>query len=571
MKKTILIIWILCINPLSLAVEGVWTQKADMPTARGYLSTSVVNGKIYAIGGGPSALQAGVSTVEEYDPTTDSWTRKADMPTPRWSLSTSVVNGKIYAIGGAQGSPKGLRTVEEYDPATDSWTLKANMLTPRFTFSTSAVNGKIYAMGGGVPTGSQLVEEYDPVTDTWTRKASMPTGKYGFFTSALNGKIYAIGGVTSYPDISPRVEEYDPVTDTWTRKANMLTARAYAATSVVNGQIYAIGGAEPHPDNPPIPTVEVYDPETDTWTTEADMPIPKTVFSTSVVNGKIYAIGGSPAGFPWGSALATVEEYEPYPLIVDLNGDGIVDSVDMCIMLDNWGTDNSLCDIGPMPWGDGIVDVQDLIVLAGHLKPLIVAHYKLDEMTGDIARDNSIDGHDATIHGEPVWQSTGGKVAGALELDGIDDYIKTPFILNPGSGSFGVFAWVKGDEPDKVIISQTGNFGDIWLSIDPSGKLMTGFSGMYFGDLASETIVNDGQWHHVGFVYDMDSFHRVLYVDGILVAEDATVVSGMPSDGGLYVGASKELDTGSFFSGLIDDVRIYDRALTAEEIAALSQ
>jgi Tol biopolymer transport system component len=53
--------------------------------------------------------------------------------------------------------------------------------------------------------------------------------------------------------------------------------------------------------------------------------------------------------------------------VVDLNGDGIVDSADMCIMVDHWGTDDSLCDIGPMPWGDGIVDVQDLIVLAEHL------------------------------------------------------------------------------------------------------------------------------------------------------------------------------------------------------------
>lgn len=48
--------------------------------------------------------------------------------------------------------------------------------------------------------------------------------------------------------------------------------------------------------------------------------------------------------------------------IVDLNGDGIVDTADMCIMVDHWGTDNSLCDIGPMPWGDGGVDVEDLIV-----------------------------------------------------------------------------------------------------------------------------------------------------------------------------------------------------------------
>jgi predicted secreted protein len=53
--------------------------------------------------------------------------------------------------------------------------------------------------------------------------------------------------------------------------------------------------------------------------------------------------------------------------IVDLNGDGIVDAADMCIMFEHWATDNKLCDIGPMPWGDGTVDVQDLIVLAEHL------------------------------------------------------------------------------------------------------------------------------------------------------------------------------------------------------------
>jgi hypothetical protein len=39
----------------------------------------------------------------------------------------------------------------------------------------------------------------------------------------------------------------------------------------------------------------------------------------------------------------------------------------MCIIVDNWGTDDPLCDIGPTPFGDGIVDVQDLIILAEHL------------------------------------------------------------------------------------------------------------------------------------------------------------------------------------------------------------
>jgi inhibitor of cysteine peptidase len=53
--------------------------------------------------------------------------------------------------------------------------------------------------------------------------------------------------------------------------------------------------------------------------------------------------------------------------VVDFNGDAFVDKADVCIMVDHWGTDNRLCDIGPMPWGDGVVDVQDLVVVAEHL------------------------------------------------------------------------------------------------------------------------------------------------------------------------------------------------------------
>ncbi|MHC4627557.1 MAG: Kelch repeat-containing protein [Planctomycetota bacterium] len=562
-KKTTLLVLALALGlaSTSLGARGIWKYKADLPTARTYLSTSVVNGKIYAIGGGPRAVSA-VSTVEEYDPATDTWTTKSPMPTPRWSLSTSVVNGKIYAIGGAQNGPSGLRTVEEYDPTTDSWTRKANMLTPRFTFSTSAVNGKIYAMGGGVPTGSPLVEEYDPATDTWTRKASMPTGRYAFFTSAVNGRIYAIGGVDSYPTISARVDEYDPVTDTWTRKADMLTPRAYAATSVVNGKIYAMSGAAPNPDNPPIPVVEVYDPETDTWTTKADMPIPKTVFSTSVVDGKIYAIGGSGTGFPWGPALGTVEEYDPHPVIVDLNGDGIVDSADMCIIVDHWGSDEPLCDIGPMPWGDGIVDVQDLTVLAEHLfkdvdDPTLMAHWELDEIEGITAHD-SVNGNDDYILGGALWQPAGGMIDGALELDGVDDCIITSAGINPADGPFSIVTWIKGGTPDQVIIAQQA-VAD-WLVLDAEGKLMTELKG--FGrdnsPLSSDGVITDGQWHRIGLVWD--GSQRTLYVDGIVVVAD--IQDGLEdSDRGLYIGVGKDYAPGTFFSGLIDDVRIYNRAI----------
>ena len=242
------------------------------------------------------------------------------------------------------------------------------------------------------------------------------------------------------------------------------------------------------------------------------------------------------------------------------------------ILIESWGTDDPLCDIATFPDGDGIVDILDLELFMSYLGQEIglLAQWKLDETEGMIAQD-SVGEYDGTLNGEPIWQPTGGQVCGALELDGIDDYIGMPFVLNPGKDSLSAFGWIISGVPGQVIISQTGDFGETWISIDFSGKLMTKFSGIYFGDLVSETVVTDGQWHHVGLVYDLDVFHRRLYVDGVLVAEDAMPVAGVPSDSGLHIGAGKDLDANTFFSGLIDDVRIYNVALSEEEIAAMAQ
>jgi len=88
----------------------------------------------------------------------------------------------------------------------------------------------------------------------------------------------------------------------------------------------------------------------------------------------------------------------PITPIVDLNDDGIVDATDMCIMVDHWGTDNQLCDIGPMPWGDGIVDVEDLKVLAEHLfeEPL----HKPQATTVVIVRHGEKSNDTLTVDGE---------------------------------------------------------------------------------------------------------------------------------------------------------------------------
>ncbi|MHC4461983.1 MAG: kelch repeat-containing protein [Planctomycetota bacterium] len=552
---------------VSLAAQGVWTEKAPMPTARLGLATAAANGKIYAIGGYAGANAPGLPTVEEYDPITDTWTRKADMPTGRRWLSASCVDGKIYAIGGqvTVGAP-GLKTVEEYDPVTNSWTTKADMPAARAWLSTAVVDGKVFAIGGASsPVAPVLaVGVYDPVTDTWIEKADMSSRRAFFSTSVVDGKIYAIGEVTPVTPPLSIVEMYDPISDIWTPKTDMPTARGGLSTSVVNGIVYAIGGQT---GGPVVSAVESYDPVTDTWNAEADMPMAIWALSTSVVDGKIYVIGGSETVGPPHPGVTTVYEYDPNPLVVDFNGDGIVDCVDMCMMVEHWHTDEPFYDIAPPPHGDGIVDIQDLILLSEHLyeeilPPELVAYWKLDETEGDIAYDSaygSAGENDAVVFGDAIWQPTAGQIDGALQLDGIDDYVSVDLMLERADAKFSVFAWIKGGMPGQVVFSQVGTSD--WLGADTTnGSLMTElrFLGKSIRPLHSEAVITDGSWHRIGLVWD--GSNRILYVDDVEVASD-TYDKGWLI-GGLQIGAGKNLELSSFFSGLIDDVRIYDRAVT---------
>lgn len=190
----------------------------------------------------------------------------------------------------------------------------------------------------------------------------------------------------------------------------------------------------------------------------------------------------------------------------------------------------------------------------------LAAHYKLDESEGGAAPD-SVGANHGTLHGEPLWQPDGGRIKGALQLDGIDDYLSTGFVLDPAAGPFSVFAWVKGGAPGQTLVSQTG--GANWLATDAQGRLMTGLSRPVGGrqgpsPLVSPAMITDGAWHHIGVVWDGTT--RALYADDVLVGEDSQ--QGLAgSTGGLNLGAGANLEPGVFFGGLIDDLRLYNQAV----------
>ena len=248
--------------------------------------------------------------------------------------------------------------------------------------------------------------------------------------------------------------------------------------------------------------------------------------------------------------------------IVDFNADGIVDTADMCLMVDHWGENYSYCDIGPTPLGDGVVDTQDLIVLSEYFfeeinDPTLAAHWAFDETEGMVVADSTGDNNGYAL-GDPVWQPDEGLVDGALQLDGVDDYVITGAALNPAEGPFSVLAWINGGAPGQVVVSQQGAAN--WLMADAEGNFMTELkgSGRNSVPLQSQTIITDGNWHRVGLVWD--GANRILYVDDVSVAQDTQDDLGA-SDSGLYIGTGKGMESGTFWPGLIDDVRIYNRAI----------
>jgi N-acetylneuraminic acid mutarotase len=159
-----------------------------------------------------------VSTNEAYNPETNIWTKKASMPTARHHLTSEVVEGKLYAIGGrllGNGIQSHINEAlsnfndnEVYDPKKDTWNIVAPMPTKRSGLAAASINGSIYLFGGqGLNSALNNTEKYDPKTNIWTKELPVPTARLGLEAVNYDNKIYVIGGKTEIgPDVSDQIE-----------------------------------------------------------------------------------------------------------------------------------------------------------------------------------------------------------------------------------------------------------------------------------------------------------------------------------------------------------------------------
>ncbi|MCK4342403.1 MAG: LamG domain-containing protein, partial [Phycisphaerae bacterium] len=197
----------------------------------------------------------------------------------------------------------------------------------------------------------------------------------------------------------------------------------------------------------------------------------------------------------------------------------------------------------------------------------LVAYWSFDEGSGNTVHDSSGHANHGTKHGASWVEGISGT---ALSFDGLDDYVDVPHndSLNPAGSPWTVSVWVK-TSADGVATHKARHSGDYYALKVEGGRAVFIFccGGDSIAEACGTTDIQDGMWHHIAGVRPA---HRtaMIYVDGFL--EDTDV----------YQGGFSAIDTtlsqwiasdyaGNFLNSTIDEVRIYERALSEDEIRQL--
>jgi hypothetical protein len=203
--------------------------------------------------------------------------------------------------------------------------------------------------------------------------------------------------------------------------------------------------------------------------------------------------------------------------------------------------------------------------------PGLVGYWKFDEGTGTITSDSSGNGNDAMLINGPNWVA--GKYGNALSFDGVDDYVQktSPSSLD-WTGGFTISSWIFPHMWDSTYRAFFSNLdaGSPWNGImmgivfDAGYRRLWVFSHDYFL-FPNQNIGNVNEWTHVAITYDSSAAQLKYYVNGVLMG----TVNSMrqPNDTSQPIKIGAYYNNGAFFDGFIDEVRVYNKTLSSQEIS----
>ena len=208
----------------------------------------------------------------------------------------------------------------------------------------------------------------------------------------------------------------------------------------------------------------------------------------------------------------------------------------------------------------------------------LILYYPFDEGTGTAITDGSGNNYSGTLTvgaSTPAW--VGGRLGQAISFDGVDDFVQANQAGQLDSlTAVTVSAWVYpmaswGRAVPYIANQVTGNtegfgIGGSWDGT-ASSRVYVGVQAYDFSGVAEPTV---GQWTHIAFTYDTATSKMIFYKNAVAKEKTVTGITIPASVQPFRVGKSMGTDGNSYkFNGFIDDVRVYNRALTAAELSAV--
>jgi len=199
--------------------------------------------------------------------------------------------------------------------------------------------------------------------------------------------------------------------------------------------------------------------------------------------------------------------------------------------------------------------------------PGLVGWWRFDEGTGTIAVDSSGNGNNGTISGA-TWVN--GRYGEALSFNGATDGVQCgPLSI---TGSYAISAWIKADPTGNaglvtILCNYLSPFQGMGLFLNNGKVALRLYYGTGFTEVVGMVDLRDGTWHFLVGVCNSTAVgaNLTVYVDGAIAGTQATAFTSSPSSANTFIG---QYGNGLWFKGVIDEVQVFNRVLSAPEIQA---
>lgn len=186
-----------------------WVKGASMPRPASCGAQGVISGQLYVYAGCTGT--ANEHRFFRYNPANDTWTSLPLPPSKHSSPSAAgVINGKFYLGGGTRDNFQINTSLQVYNPATNSWASRAPIPSVQTNSNFGVLGGKLYSPGGADENILRSVWVYTPGSNSWGSKAPLPTARYDGVGVGAGGLFFVMGGTLPTGQPSADNEAYTP-------------------------------------------------------------------------------------------------------------------------------------------------------------------------------------------------------------------------------------------------------------------------------------------------------------------------------------------------------------------------